>query len=66
MADNSERRMKRLITALDARLLEAMTLREDLSDEALAEIAMLETARNAVLRVMSGTAFHDGNLRRIS
>jgi hypothetical protein len=58
--------MQRLIAALDARLLEAMTLREDLSDEALAEIATLETARNAVLRVMSGTAFHDGNLRRAS
>jgi hypothetical protein len=66
MADHSERRMTRLIASLDARLLEAMTLREDLSDEALAEIAMIETARNAVLRVMSETVFSDGNLRRIS
>jgi len=66
MADHSERRMTRLIASLDARLLEAMTLREDLSDEALAEIAMIETARNAVLRVMGETVFSDGNLRRIS
>jgi hypothetical protein len=58
--------MTRLIASLDARLLEAMTLREDLSDEALAEIAMIETARNAVLRVMGETVFSDGNLRRIS
>lgn len=66
MVDHSERHMTRVIDALDARLLEAMTLREDLSDEALAEIAMIETARNAVLRVMSETAFSEGSLRRIS
>lgn len=66
MVDHSERHMTRVIAALDARLLEAMTLREDLSDEALAEIAMIETARNAVLRVMSETAFSEGSLRRIS
>ncbi len=53
MTDNRDRQFRRLLAAIDARLLEAMTSTEDLPDEALREIAMLETARSAVVRVMS-------------
>jgi hypothetical protein len=52
VADHTERRLRRLIQTLDARLLELLTSLEDLPDAALQQAAALEATRNAAVRLL--------------
>ena len=52
MSDHTERRLSRLISTLDAQLLELLTSLEDLPDSVLHQAASLETVRGAAARLL--------------